>query len=283
MKKEIIKHLTNDFESYANQTQNGVEFWFGRDLQHLLGYTEWRNFTKVINKAKTSCDTAGHAIADHFVDVNKMVAIGSGTQREIDDFMLTRFACYLIAQNGDPQKEPIAFAQNYFAVQTRKYEIIEQRINDWERLHARQKLWLSEKELSELIFERTRNDKDFGIIRSKGDQALFGFTTSQMKERLGVQQSRPLADFLPTITIKAKDFATEITIFNVKDKDLKAGDKIAWEHVINNQGVRKLLLERGIKPESLPAAEDVKKLERRVKSADQKFIQHPDKLKQTED
>ncbi|MCI0494334.1 DNA damage-inducible protein D [candidate division KSB1 bacterium] len=282
MKQEIIKHLTSDFESYSNHTQSGVEFWFGRDLQHLLGYSEWRNFNNVINRAKTACETAGHNIADHFVDVNKMVAIGSGTQREIDDLMLSRFACYLIAQNGDPQKEPIAFAQNYFAVQTRKYEIIEQRINDWERLHARQKLSLSEKELSGLIFERTGNEKDFGVIRSKGDQALFGFTTSQMKDRLGVQQSRPLADFLPTITIKAKDFATEITIFNVKDKDINAGDKIAWEHVVNNQSVRKLLLERGIEPESLPAEEDVKKLERRVKSADQKFIQNPDKLEQTE-
>ena len=283
MKKEIIKHLTNDFESYTNQTQNGVEFWFARDLQHLLDYTEWRNFTKVINKAKTACEIAGHLIIDHFVDINKTIAMPKGASKDIPDFMLTRFACYLIAQNGDPQKEPIAFAQNYFAVQTRKYEIIEQRINDWERLHARQKLSLSEKDLSELIFERTRNDRDFGIIRSKGDQALFGFTTGQMKQRLGVQQSRPLADFLPTITIKAKDFATEITIFNVKDKDLNAVDKIAWEHVINNQGVRKLLLERGIKPESLPATEDVKKLERRVKSEDQKFIQHPDKLKQTEE
>lgn len=283
MKKEIVKHLTNDFESYTNQTQNGVEFWFARDLQHLLDYTEWRNFTKVINKAKTACEIAGHLIIDHFVDINKTIAMPKGASKDIPDFMLTRFACYLIAQNGDPQKEPIAFAQNYFAVQTRKYEIIEQRINDWERLHARQKLSLSEKDLSELIFERTRNDRDFGIIRSKGDQALFGFTTGQMKQRLGVQQSRPLADFLPTITIKAKDFATEITIFNVKDKDLNAGDKIAWEHVINNQGVRKLLLERGIKPESLPATEDVKKLERRVKSEDQKFIQHPDKLKQTEE
>jgi DNA-damage-inducible protein D len=283
MKKEIIKHLTNDFESYANQTQNGIEFWFGRDLQHLLGYAEWRNFAQVINKAKTACETAGHLIVDHFVDVNKTIVMPKGASKEIPDFMLTRFACYLIAQNGDPQKEPIAFAQNYFAVQTRKYEIIEQRINDWERLHARQKLSLSEKELSELIFERTRNDKDFGVIRSRGDQALFGFTTSQMKARLGVQQSRPLADFLPTITIKAKDFATEITIFNVKDKDLKAGDKIAWEHIINNQSVRKLLLERGIKPENLSAEEDVKKLERRVKSDDQKFIKNPDKLKETED
>jgi len=201
MKKEIIKQLTTDFESYANQTQNGVEFWFGRDLQHLLGYSEWRNFTNVINKAKTACETSGHHISDHFVDVNKMVTIGSGSQREIDDFMLSRFACYLIAQNGDPAKEPIAFAQNYFAVQTRKYEIIEQRINDWERLHARQKLSLSEKELSGLIFERTGNEKDFGLIRSKGDQALFGFTTSEMKDRLGVPQSRPLADFLLTSPI----------------------------------------------------------------------------------
>ena len=167
MKKEIIRNLTSNFESYSNQTQNGIEFWFARDLQHLLGYTEWRNFTKVINKSRTSCETAGNAISDHFVDVNKMVKIGSESEREIQDFMLTRFACYLIAQNGDPQKEEIAFAQNYFAVQTRKFEIIEQRIKDWERLHARQKLTLSEKELSELIFEQTSNDKNFGMIRSK--------------------------------------------------------------------------------------------------------------------
>lgn len=177
MKKETVKYLTKDFESYANKADDGIEFWFGRDLQHLLEYSEWRNFTKVINKAKTACETAGHSILDHFVGINKMVQIGSGTEREIDDLMLTRFACYLIAQNGDPKKEAIAFAQNYFAVQTRKFEIIEQRIKDWERLVARQKLTLSEKELSELIFERTGNDRDFGIIRSKGDQALFGFTT----------------------------------------------------------------------------------------------------------
>jgi len=278
MKKEVIKHLTSDFESHANYTQNGVEFWFARDLQHLLEYSEWRNFNKVILKAKTACETSGHAISDHFVDVNKMVKIGSETEREIQDFMLTRFACYLIAQNGDPQKEQIAFAQNYFAVQTRKYEIIEQRINDWERLQARHKLTLSEKELSELIFERTGNEKDFGIIRSKGDQALFGFTTGQMKQKLGIKPSRPLADFLPTITIKAKDFATEITIFNVKDKDIHQSDKITWEHIVNNKSVRKLLLERGIKPEELPPEEDIKKLERRVKSEDKKFIDYPDRL-----
>ncbi len=267
MKKEIIKSLTEDFESYANKTENGIEFWFARDLQHLLGYTEWRNFAKVINKAKTACETSGHNISDHFVDVNKMVSIGSGAERPIDDIMLTRFACYLIAQNGDPQKEAIAFAQNYFAVQTRKAEIIEQRINDWERLQARQKLTLSEKELSELIFERTGNEKDFGL------------TTGQMKHRLGVKPNRPLADFLPTITVKAKDFATEITIFNIRDKDIHKGNRIAWEHIRNNKAVRKLLLERGIRPEELPPAEDIKKLERRVKSEDKKFIRNPEKLK----
>ncbi|RLD62535.1 MAG: DNA damage-inducible protein D [Bacteroidetes bacterium] len=278
MKTETVKYLTLDFESYANKADDGIEFWFARDIQHLLEYTEWRNFTKVINKAKTACETAGHSISDHFVSVNKKVQIGSGTEREIEDIMLTRFACYLIAQNGDPKKEAIAFAQNYFAVQTRKFEIVEQRIKDWERLQARQKLTLSEKELSELIFERTGNDRNFGIIRSKGDQALFGFTTGQMKKKLGVKSNRPLADFLPVITIKAKDFATEITIFNVKDKDIKSGQQISWEHIRNNKGVRKLLLERGIKPEELPPEEDVKKLERRVKSENKKFIKNPDKL-----
>jgi len=278
MKKEIIKHLTNDFESFVNHTKNGIEFWFARDLQYLLGYDKWDNFLNVINKAKIACETAGHDVKNHFADVGKMVRIGSGTEREIKDFMLTRFACYLIAQNGDPRKEQIAFAQNYFAVQTRKFEIIEQRIKDWERLQARQKLTFSEKELSELIFERTGDEKDFGVIRSKGDQALFGFTTAQMKQKLGINPKRPLADFLPTITVKAKDFATEITIFNVKDKDIHQGEQIAWEHITNNKSVRKLLLERGIRPEDLPPEEDVKKLERRVQSADKKFIEKPDIL-----
>lgn len=284
MKREIIKSNTENFESFAQQTETGIEFWFARDLQHLLGYAEWRNFLNVVSKAKTSCEVSGNQIADHFVDINKMVQLGSGSQREIDDIMLTRFACYLIAQNGDPQKEQIAFAQNYFAVQTRKYEIIEKRLLEWERLKARQKLTDTEKQLSGLIFERTGSDKSFAIIRSKGDEAMFGGrTTKEMKVKLKVPESRPLADFLPTITIKAKDFATEITIHNTKDKDLKTEKQITNEHITNNKGVRKLLQERGIVPENLPAEEDIKKLERRLKSEDKKISKSPDSLKQDGD
>jgi DNA-damage-inducible protein D len=279
MKKELVKSLTDTFQNHSNTTDNGIEFWFARDIQHLLGYTEWRNFTNVITKAKTSCEASGNNIPDHFVDINKMVNIGSGAQKPVEDIMLTRYACYLIAQNGDPKKEPIAFAQNYFAVQTRKYEIIEQRINDWERLQAREKLSLSEKELSTIIYEQTGSDKNFAIIRSKGDAALFGGkTTQQMKDKLGVPKDRALADFLPTITIKAKDFATEITIFNAKDKVLKTEGEISAEHIKNNKGVRKLLLDRGIIPEELPAEEDIKKLERRVKSEEKQIGKKPDKL-----
>lgn len=279
MKNELIKSMTNDFEDHSQSTENGIEFWFARDIQHLLGYSEWRNFNKVVSKAKTSCEVSDNLILDHFVDVNKMVTIGSGTEREIEDIMLTRYACYLIAQNGDPRKEQIAFAQNYFAIQTRKFELIAKRIDDWERLNARQKLTLSEKELSELIFEKTGNDKNFGIIRSKGDQALFGGkNTSQMKMRLGVPENRPLADFLPTIVIKAKDFATEITVFNTKDKGLSSERSISSEHIKNNVGVRKLLLDRKIIPENLPPEEDIKKLERRVNSETKNIAKNPDKL-----
>ena len=278
MKSEIIKSLADNFENHSQTTDSGIEFWFARDIQHLLGYKEWRNFQKVIVKAKTSCEASGNSINDHFVEVNKMVPIGSGTSREIDDIMLTRYASYLIAQNGDPRKEQIAFAQNYFAIQTRKFEIIEQRIKDWERLLARQKLTTSEKELSELIYERTGSDRNFGLIRSKGDKALFGRSTKQMKDKLNVPKGRALADFLPTITIKAKDFATEITVFNTKEKGLINERNISGEHIRNNKGVRGLLLDRGIKPEELPAEEDIKKLERRVTSESKKLGKNPDKL-----
>lgn len=278
MKSEIIKALTDDFENHSQTTENGIEFWFARDIQHLLGYSEWRNFLKVIVRSKISCEASGNIVLDHFVDVNKMVQIGSGTSREIDDIMLTRYACYLIAQNGDSRKESIAFAQNYFAIQTRKFELIEQRIKDWERLEARQKLTLSEKELSGLIYERTGSDKNFGLIRSKGDQALFGRSTKEMKKKLKIPNSRALADFLPTITIKAKDFATEITVFNTKEKGLGNERSISSEHIKNNTGVRGLLLDRGIKPEELPAEEDIKKLERRVVSESNKLGKNPGKL-----
>ncbi len=278
MEIEIVKSLTENFEAYSHHTNNEIEFWFARDLQHLLGYAKWSNFLNVVSKAKTACEISDNLIIDHFADVGKMVSLGSGSKREIQDIMLTRYACYLIAQNGDPKKEKIAFAQNYFALQTRKFELIEQRIKDWERLIVRQKFSLSEKELSSLIYKKTGSDKNFGIIRSKGDKALFGFTTQQMKNKLNVSKNSALADFLPTITIKAKDFATEITIFNITDKNLEKENTISNEHIKNNKGVRKLLLERGIKPELLPAEEDIKKLERRVKSEIKKITKNPDKL-----
>lgn len=278
MKTEIVHSLTDTFEGHAQQTENGVEFWLARDLQHLLGYAEWRNFIGVINKAKTACEVSGNQITDHFVDVNKMVEIGSGTQRPVGDIMLTRYACYLIAQNGDSQKEQIAFAQTYFAVQTRKAELIEQRLLEAERLSARKKLTYTEKELSSLIYEQTGNDKDFGIIRSKGDQAFFSKNTQAMKSQWNVPDGRPLADYMPTIVLKAKDFATEITIFNAKANDMGTERAISAEHVTNNQAVRKTLLERGIRPETLPPAEDIKKVERRLASDEKKALTKPDAL-----
>ena len=278
MKTEIIKSLTNNFESYANKTEGGVEFWLARDLQQLLGYDKWDNFLSVISKAKIACETTGHAVSDHFADARKMVKLGSGSEREIEDILLTRYACYLIAQNGDPRKEEIAFAQNYFAVQTRKFEVIEKRIQDSERLLARHKLTETEKKLSGVIFQQTGSDKNFGLIRSKGDKALFGYTTQEMKHRLGVPDARALADFQPTILLKAKDFATEITIYNTKEKGLRSEQTISEEHITNNRSVRKTLLSRGIVPERLPVEVDIKKVERKLKSDKEKGLKKPDKL-----
>lgn len=268
MEKDTILKLNKRFEEYAYE-QDGIEYWLARELQELLGYADWRNFLNAINKAKESCETTGEAVSDHFVDVTKMVQIGSGAERKQEDMMLTRYACYLIAQNGDPKKEQIAFAQSYFAIQTRKQELLEERIQLMERLQAREKLAATETELSKNIYERGVDNSGFARIRSRGDWALFGgYNTSDMKRKLSIKENRPLADFLPTITITAKQLATEITNFNVKKNHLKGEQNITTEHVKNNKDIRSLLGKSGIKPEELPAEEDIKKLERRVKSLD---------------
>jgi DNA-damage-inducible protein D len=277
--KQLITTLSQSFEK-ASYEQDGLEYWFARDLQMLLGYEEWRNFLRVVDKAKTACEKSKQKITDHFVDVNKTIEMPKSAFREIDDLMLTRYACYLIAQNGDPRKDTIAFAQSYFAVQTRKQEILEERIRLAERLQARKKLIETETELSKLIYERDVDNQGFGRIRSKGDQALFGgVTTMQMKKKLGIPENRPLADFIPTITIKAKDLATEITNFNVRKSNLHGEEKITKEHVKNNNDVRNVLAKSGIKPEKLPPEEDIKKLERRVKVDQKKMIGSKKKTK----
>ena len=278
MDKQIIIQLNKSFEETVYE-QNGVEYWLARDLQILLEYEEWRNFSKVIDKAKIACQNAGQDIADHFVDVNKTIPMPKGATKDVDDFMLTRYACYLIAQNGDPRKDSIAFAQSYFAIQTRKQEILEERIALVERLSARQKLVATETELSKNIYERGVDEHGFGRIRSKGDHALFGgLNTIQIKKKLGIPENRPLADFLPTITIKAKDLATEITNFNVKKNELYGESAITGEHVKNNRDVRGVLAKSGIRPEELPPEEDLKKLERRVKSDEKKIGKAAGKL-----
>lgn len=272
MDKNEIVIMKNKFDAIAHYDEESqIEFWYARELQPALGYARWENFQTAIKKAKTSCESAGIIVSDHFRDVTKMVGIGSNTTREINDLKLTRYACYLIAQNGDPRKDEIAFAQSYFALQTRKQELIEDRINLLRRFEACERLSKSESLLSKNIYERGVDDRGFGRIRSAGDAALFGKTTAEMKTQLDIKKSRPLADFLPTLTIAAKNLATEMTNHNTEEKDLYGESSITQEHVGNNRAVRSMLAQRGIKPEALPAAEDIKKLERRVKSEEKKL------------
>lgn len=281
MKKEFIAELFKKFED-ACYDYKGIECWSARDLQIILGYSQWRNFKNVIDKAQKSCEQAGEDTKNHFAEFSKMVQIGSGAQKEIEDIALTRHGCYLIAQNGDATtKSEIAFAQTYFAVQTRKQEIIEKRLLDIARVTAREKLSQSEKKLSGIIFERGVDNRSFAIIRSKGDQALFGGrTTNDMKRILKIPENRPLADFLPTLTIKAKDFATELTSHNVVDKDLKRDNQITKEHIENNLAVRKILNDRGVKPEQLPRSDDVKKVERKLETEEKNILKEVKKIQE---
>lgn len=272
MKKELIQELFGQFENARAEYKN-IECWSARELQVLFNYSDWRNFLKVIEKAKNACSNSGNDTSDHFVEVNKLIEIAKGAQRQIDDLLLTRYACYLIAQNGDSSKAEIAFAQTYFAVQTRKQEIIEKRLLDIARINAREKLSKSEKKLSGIIYQRGVDDHGFAVIRSKGDAALFGgFNTTEMKQQLRIPQTRPLADFLPTLTIKAKDLAIELTSHNVIEKNLQGLSPISVEHEDNNSAVRKILLERGVKPEKLPPAEDLQKVKKRLKIEQEKLL-----------
>ncbi|HEM4056689.1 TPA: DNA damage-inducible protein D [Streptococcus suis] len=280
MEQSKIYRTKEKFDSIVNQTENEfIDYWYARDLMPLLGYERWENFHKAIQRAMNSVETSDTKVSDHFREVTKMVPLGSGSERPVKDYMLTRYACYLIAINGDTNKEEIAFAQSYFAVQTRKQELIEERLHYIERTEARGKLKESEKRLSQNIYERGVDDKGFGRIRSKGDTALFGgHSTQEMKERLGVKSNRPLADFLPTLTIAAKNLATEMTNYNVEENNLHGEKSITDEHVLNNTTIRNMLGQRGIKPEELPPAEDLKKLERKVKQQNKKLIKEAGKL-----
>jgi len=278
MKSNEIENLFSQFEA-ATSDLEGVECWSARELQNLLGYSKWENFEKVIQKAKDACKNAGELIENHFPDIRKMVEIGSSTERPVDDIALTRYACYLIAQNGDSRKEEIAFAQNYFAVQTRIAELVEQRILVFERVKAREKLSQTEKQLSGILYERGVDNQGFAVIRSKGDQALFKLNTQILKRKMGVPDSRPVADFLPTISIKAKDLAAEMTGLNVQSKNLRGQTKIEKEHIDNNVAVRNMLTQRGIVPENLPPAEDVKKLQRKLDGDEKKILKGTKKKK----
>ncbi|PKF75146.1 DNA damage-inducible protein D [Chryseobacterium sp. PMSZPI] len=276
MKSEEIQDLFYKFEAAASELE-GIECWSARELQILLGYSKWENFEKVIIKAKDACKNVGELIEYHFPDIRKTIQMPKGAEKEIDDILLTRYACYLIAQNGDSRKQEISFAQNYFAVQTRRAELVEQRLLEYERIKAREKLSQTEKQLSGILYDRGVDSQGFAVIRSKGDQALFRLNTQMLKKKMRVPESRPVADFLPTISIKAKDLAAEMTGLNVQNKNLKGQLKIEEEHIDNNTAVRNMLTNRGIIPENLPPAEDVKKLQRKLDGDEKKVLKQTKK------
>lgn len=280
MDNEIIANLHHKFEDAAHK-KNGITYWLAREIKPFLEYARWENFETIIEKAKLSCKNAGQPIENHFREVTKMVELGSGSTRNINDLMLTRYACYLVAQNGDPKKDAIAFAQSYFAIQTRKQEVLEERMQLAERMQARSKLTETEKQLSSTLYEHGIDDKGFAVIRSRGDNALFGgHNTNDMKQRMSIKSGRALADFLPTVTLKAKEFAAAITDFNVRKQSLQGVTTIGNEHVKNNKDVRAVLAKSNIRPEDLPPEEDIKKLERRVKSQENRLLKSEGGLKQ---
>ncbi len=274
------RHQTFDECSHSH---DGVEFWYARDLQVQLGYARWENFVTAIERAKVSCSTFNQEVNDHFRGITKMVDLGSGAQRSTEDYMLTRYACYLIAQNGDVRKPEIAFAQAYFAMQTRKQELLEERLHQLERVEARQKLAETEKILSGVLYEHGVDDKGFAFVRSAGDAALFGIATKGMKKRLGVPDTRPLADFLPTVTLKAKEFAAALTGFNVQKDNLSGVPQVTQEHAKNNKAVRQAMLARGVQPENLPPEEDIKKVSTRLKGETKALISETHTLPKDKD
>lgn len=278
MEKNIIQNLMNNFESIMHTTEDWVEFWLAREIQPLLWYTKWDNFVEVITKAKKSCKNSSKEVSDHFADVGKTIDMPKGAKKTIQDIMLTRYACYLIAQNWDPRKQEIAFAQTYFALQTRNFEVIQQKVSIYERVIARKKLTETEKELSKVIFEQTKSDKNFALIRSKWDAALFGRSTKDMKDRWEIKNNKPLADFMPTILLKAKDFATEITIYNTKNNNMATEEKISQEHITNNTSVRNTLISRWIVPEDIKPEPDIKKIERKLTTEDKKWLEKTKKF-----
>ncbi len=254
---ESIKRVSND--------DHPMEFWSARDLMPMLGYTKWQKFTEVIERAKAACKLSGQNIDDHVTGAGKMIATGKGATRKIEDFFLTRYAFYLIAQNGDPRKPEIALAQTYFATQTRKQELLEQRDMESKRLDARAKLRETESKIESTVYERgIKYPVEFATFKNKHIEALYGgISASQLKKIRKIPPKRSLADFDSHVELKAKDFALAMTDHNIKEKDIRGKEAMNTEVVKNSRETRQALLNRGIKPEHIKPEEDLKLVESR--------------------